>query len=342
MARTRRRILYADGDDPPQASKSLAAGLPLKPARIRKRRAGLGWGEDEPEPEPEAWEGWDGERGRQREERRNRRKEKRGITGLSRQQEEQRASLLGFMQCKAAETAAVSLCCTAPLNSSYRSADRPGAVVCENSTCTCQYCTHIQQVGGEICLLALTCSRWIAVAQLCSTVWPCHSPSPINTPLALCLDEPRESRLQFPTPSGRISRYRTWQGPNGLASLDRDPVRLRNTVRPDAALPPCRHYEHQNSMQAQRFHGVGPCLACIDSLAGDFRCQTRRRARARRAAELHQTTCRIDADARAATCTSAASQPDRLRLHPLQRTGSCSRLQAAKRPPQQAGLPFAR
>src|SRR3569623_1082152 len=54
---------------------------------------------------------------------------------------------MGFMQCKAADTSAVSLFCTAPLNSSYRSADRPGAVVDKNSTCTCQYCTHIQQVG---------------------------------------------------------------------------------------------------------------------------------------------------------------------------------------------------
>lgn len=126
-------------------------------------------------------------------------------------------------------------------------------------------------------------------------------------------------------------------GPSRLTSLDRDPIRLRNTVRPDAALPPCRHYEHQNSTQVQRFHGVGPGLACIDSLTGDFRCQTRRRARARRAAELHQTTCRIDADARDAI--SAASQPDRLRLQPLQRTGSCSRLQAAaKRPPHQAAI----
>lgn len=81
MARTGCRILYANGDDPPQASKSLAAGLPLKPARIRKRRAGLGWGEDEPE--QEAWEGWEGERGRQKEEERD--GEKRDMTGLPRQ-----------------------------------------------------------------------------------------------------------------------------------------------------------------------------------------------------------------------------------------------------------------
>lgn len=184
--------------------------------------------------------------------------------------------------------------CTAPLNSSYRSAGRPGAVVYQNHPVHAS--THIQQVG-EVCLSGTNMQQ---VDSRRSTALYGHAilHPPSTTPLALCLDEPRPTR---PTPSVRISRYRTWQGPRGLASLDRDPVRLRNTVRPDAALPPCRHYKHQNSTQVQRFHGVGPCLAGIDSLAGDFRCQTRRRARARRAAELHQTTCRIDADARDAT-----------------------------------------
>lgn len=58
-----------------------------------------------------------------------------------------------------------------------------------------------------------------------------NSPYPINLAFGAM---PRPSK-----PSARISRYQQWQGPNGLASLDRDPVPLRNTVRPDAALPRC-------------------------------------------------------------------------------------------------------
>lgn len=63
------------GDDPPQASKSLAAGLPLKPARIRKRRAGLGRGRARARSVGEM--GRRERRGRQKEERRKRRREER-------------------------------------------------------------------------------------------------------------------------------------------------------------------------------------------------------------------------------------------------------------------------
>lgn len=197
-----------------EASKSVDASLPLKPARIRKRRAEPG----------RARAGSEGETARKEERRVGRREgrdgERKTTSPACQGKKRSTESVYGGSVKAKTDTVSRFLHCA---STPYRSADDWGR--CSQAL---EYRPVRTSSVGETCLLALTCSRWIAVARLYSTPWPCHSSSPINS-LAVYRG----------TGNGR--------GPSRLTSLDRDPIRLRNTVRPDAALPPCRHYEHQNS-----------------------------------------------------------------------------------------------
>lgn len=93
---------------------------------------------------------------------------------------------------------------------------------------------RISSMRARFCLLALICSRWIGRRSLAMPLSISHRRRLWRYASS------KQAFRPFPyTLSARISRYQQWQGPSGLASLDRDPVPLRNTVRPDAALPRC-------------------------------------------------------------------------------------------------------
>lgn len=159
-------------------------------------------------------------------------------------------SLLGFMQYEAAETSAVSLFLHCAPQLFVSLSRQTGGSYLQVGTYQYGHPAGGRDLSSGTNMQQVDSRRSMAIPfSICHQprLWRYASTSLVQAGLA-----------PFPTPSGRISRYRKWQGPNGLTSLDRDPIRVRNTVRLYAALPPCRHYEPVQ--QVQRFQRVGPCL----------------------------------------------------------------------------------